>query len=108
MKNNIYVVIAFILGAAISGFVIKIRYDDTLLWGLYIKAASEINSKLVTLTELREGNKERAIHLLDQSLASEASVLANCKRDLCQDNAYPEFSKALEKAQTYLEKYPVK
>jgi len=108
MKNTMVAIVAFFLGAVISAFVVKYRYDETLLWGLYIKSASEIDSKLVTLDELRQGNKERAIHLLDQSLASEATVLAGCKRDLCQDNAYPAFTKALKKAEAYEKKYNVK
>jgi len=108
MKNNLLVVGAFILGAVVSGFVTKYRYDEAMMWGLYIQAASEVNGTLVALSELREGKKERAIHLLDQSLASEASVLAGCKRDLCQDNAYPEFTRALEEVRAYQQKYLVK
>ena len=108
MKNTTLAIGAFLVGVMVSAFVIKYRYDETLLWGLYVKCASEIDTKLVALNELRGGSKTSAIKLLDKSLESDIAALAHCEQDLCQDNAHPEFIQALEKARAYEKKYHLK
>jgi len=107
MKNKLMMVGAFVLGAVISGFVVKYRYDQNLLWGLYIHSASEINGKIVALSELRAGHKGRAMNLLDQSLEAEVETLSACRTDLCRNNAYPEFTLALRRAEAYEKKYNI-
>ena len=76
-----------------------------MLWGMYMGSAADIVTTSAILKAQKTGHLGKAEHLLELNLSSNGATLSGCIYDICKENNYPEFERALNIVSSYQFKY---
>ena len=108
IKHKLFYPLAFLTGAISAGYGTYYFCGNMMLWGLYMEAAKNSTIYISVINDLNKGNSESAIQQLNNYLQNSEAILRGCKNDLCKNESYDTFDKALKNIESYKKEHNIK
>ena len=101
MNKLLVFAVGMFVGIAATSIAAYIYGGKYLLWGVYMDSVANARKNISILTNLDEGNTEKAKYYLLKYLETDEAILRDCDNNLCSKQIFPEVQETLKEINKY-------